>query len=158
VILGALAALLLLAAVGLVYYWLDWREARREWRNRDSAEYLKAYGAFLADVRAGRLDEAYQATTSAFRKRVSRTAFEERVNRYLDFERRPDARGVQAGGGGSGPNQETYTYTMEDGEGKRLQKSVTVKHEDSFFYRRPPPPRVSEFSVEEVPSRAPGGP
>jgi len=158
-----LVALLLLAGVGLVYYWVDWKTARQG-RPQSSGDYQKVQHAFLDDIEADRLDAAYRSTTASFQRQVSRAAFEERVRRYLAFKRKPGTQGIEGGVSGPtggdyrGPNQMAFTGAWEDGEGSRLQMSVTVVQEDSILYRRPPPPRVGEFTVEEVPPKAPGKP
>jgi hypothetical protein len=51
-----------------------------------------------------------------------------------------------------------FTSTLEDGAGKRLQISIRVLQADSIFYRRPPPPQVGEFTVEEIIAKGPGQP
>jgi hypothetical protein len=163
-VIGGLLALFLLVGIGLVYYWIDWHNARQDRRDQSSGGYQNAHHAFLQDIEADRLDPAYRSTTASFQRRVSRAAFEERVHRYLAFTRRPGARGIEGGASGPtggdyrGPNQMTFTGTWEDGVGSRLQMSITVVQEDSILHRRPPPPRVGEFTVEEVPPRAPGKP
>ena len=158
-------ALFLLVAVGLVYYWVGWEAARQDRRDESSGGYSKARWVFLEDIEADRLDAAYESTTAAFQKRVSREAFEERVRRYLAFKERPGAQhiggpvsGPRAGGDPWDPNRMAVTDTWEDGEGNRLQMSITVVHEDSILYRRPPPLRVGEFAVEEGTPRAAGKP
>src|SRR5262249_3524855 len=136
--------------------------ARQGWPQ--SSDYQKAHRAFFEDIEAHRLDPAYRSTTASFQRQVSRAAFEERVHRYLAFKQKPGAQGIEAGAsspaGGDyrGPNQMTFTGTWEDGAGNRLQTSITVVQEDSILYRRPPPPRVGEIKVEEVPPKAPGKP
>jgi hypothetical protein len=162
-VIGGLVALFLLVGIGLVYYWVDW-ETARQGRPQSSSDYQKAHHAFLEDIEADRLDAAYRSTTASFQRQVSRAAFEERVHRFLAFKRKPGAQGIEGGASGPtggdyrGPNQMTLTGTWEDGAGSRLQMSITVVQEDSILYRRPPPPRVGEFTVEEVPPKAPGKP
>jgi hypothetical protein len=161
---GGLIALLLLVAVGLLYYWIDWSAARAERRDQSSADYLKAYQAFLENIDTDRLEAAYQWTTATFRRRVSQEAFNERARRYRAFKKRPDTQGIESGSSGPvggdyrGPNQMVFTSTLEDGAGKQLQYSITVVQVDSIFYRRPPPPQVGEFTVQEVTAKAPWQP
>jgi hypothetical protein len=51
------------------------------------------------------------------------------------------------------------TNTWADAGGNQLSVSVTVVQEaDSFFYRRPPPLWVGEFTVGEVTLKAAGKP
>jgi len=161
---GSLAAVVLLLAIGLVWYWADWTGARADRRDQSSEDYLKARLTFLEHVNANRLDTAYQSTAASFQKRVSREVFAERARRYLDFKQKPGTRDVEGhasgpiGGDYRGPNQMTVTDTLEDSEGGGLRVSITVAHEDSILYRRPPPPRVAEFTVDEVPPKTPRNP
>jgi hypothetical protein len=54
-------------------------------------------------------------------------------------------------------NQMSATNTWEDAGGHQLRVSVTVVQEaDSFLYRRPPPLRVGEFTVEGPTPKAAG--
>src|SRR5262245_27697084 len=153
---AGLAALLMLVGVGLVYYWADWQNARSH--DASSGDYQKVYQRFLEDIEADRLDAAYQSTTTSFQRQTSRATFEERVRRYLAFKRKfsqvieAGASGP-AGGNYRGPNQMIFTHVFEDKDRNRLQASVTVAQKDSILYRRPPPPQVSEVTVEELLSR-----
>jgi hypothetical protein len=148
---GGLVALLVLAGVGVIYYLVDWQISRQ--RDPNSGDYQKAYQEFLEDIEADRLDAAYHSTTASFQRQVSRGAFEETVRGYLAFKRKPDTQCIEAaasgpaGGDYHGPNRMTFTYTLEDKDKNRLQSSITVLQEDSILYRRPPPPRVAEFTV-----------
>jgi hypothetical protein len=158
-VIGGLLALLLLVGLGLVSYWVDWETARLDRRDQSSGHYQEARLAFLKDIEAGRLDAAYRSTTASFQRQMTRSAFDERVRRYLAFVRRPGARGIEGhasgptGGDCRGPNKMTIAGTWEDGVGGRLRMSTTVVQEDSILYRRPPRPRVGDFTVEEVPPR-----
>lgn len=153
-VVGVLVAVVLVAGLGLLYYWLDWKRAREEMRGQ-GPDYNTVYQAFENDLHAGNLDAAYESTTDSFRKRVSREEFERRVRRYLDFEKRPDVRGRQAGHSG-GHGWEKSERVLEDAEGNRLRKTVSLTHEDGFLHRRPPPPRVDDFTAEEAAPRPPG--
>jgi hypothetical protein len=163
-VVAALGALLVGAAAGLFSYWMAWTDARADRADQRSDGYLKAHAAFLADIEAGRLDQAYQSTTPAFRRRVSREEFDERTRRYLAFKERPADRGGgasssgPAGGDVRGPNQMILSQTADHADGTRTEVSVTVVFEDSFFDRRPPPPQVGDFTVEEKPAPPPGMP
>jgi hypothetical protein len=163
-VIGVLISLPLLVAFGLVYYWIDWNAARADRRYQSSGDYLKVYQAFLENIEADRLEAAYQMTTASFRGRVSQEAFNERARRYSAFKQRPNTRGIEGGASGPvggdyrGQNQMVFTSTLEDGAGERLQNSIAVLQADSIFYRRPPPPQVGEFTVEEVIAKGPGQP
>lgn len=158
----ALVALVVGGAAGLIAYTVAWADARTDRADQQSDGYLKAHAAFVADIEAGRLDAAYQSTTPAFRHRVSREEFDERARRYLAFKERPPERGGSAsssgptGGDYRGPNQMTLSETAEHADGTQTEVSVTVVFEDSFFDRRPPPPRVGDFTVETRPTPPPG--
>lgn len=150
-LIGGLVALLILAGVGVIYYLVDWQVSRQG--DPNSGDYQRAYQNFLDHIEADRLDAAYQSTTASFQRQVSRAAFEETARRYLAFKQKPDAQCIEAGTSGPaggdyhGPNRMTFTCTFEDREKNRLQSSVSVLQEDSLLYRRPPPPRVDEFTV-----------
>ena len=160
---GAAAALLVLVMVGLVYYWVEWSDARGDRRDQYSRDYLAAQGTFLEAIDAERLDAAYQSTTPSYQGRVSRDEFAERARRYLAFKRKPGAgqQGGRAsgpiGGDHTGPNRMAVGETWADTAGNRLQLSMAMVFEDSILYRRPPAPRVGEFAVEVSPA-APGKP
>jgi hypothetical protein len=165
-VLVVLGALLLGTAAGLLSYWIAWTDARADRADQESDGYLKAHAAFVADIEAGRLDQAYQSTTPAFRRRISREEFDERARGYLAFKNRPADRGGSAsssgptGGDVRGPNQMVLSQTSEYSDGTQTEVSITVVFEDSFFDRRPPPPRVGDFTVEDkraAPPAVPGG-
>jgi hypothetical protein len=48
---------------------------------------------WVQDVRGGRLDEAYAATTAAYRARVDRNGFEKWIAEHPELEREPVMRG-----------------------------------------------------------------
>jgi hypothetical protein len=163
---GGVIALLLAGAVGLGLYWYDWKSARENWQVPTRTEpYLKVHASFLEDIEAGRTDAAYQATTDSFRKRVGRDDFDARAARYRAFKQRAGVAIKESdiagpvGGDVQRTNQMIATNTWEDAGGEQLQDSVTVVQEaDSFFYRRPPPLRVGEFTVGEVTPKGRGKP
>jgi hypothetical protein len=152
-IIVSLLALVLLAGVGLVYYFVDWQTARTI--DVSSGDYQKVYQRFLEDIEADSLDAAYQSTTASFQRQTSRDTFEKRVRHYLAFKRK-FAQSIEvgssgpAGGNYRGPNRMSFTHVWEDKDKNRMQVSVSVVQDDSIFYRRPPPPRVGEFTVEDA--------
>jgi hypothetical protein len=146
-------AVVLVAGLGLLYYWIDWERARQDLRGRE-ADYNTVYQTFLNDLHAGNLDAAYDSTTDSFRERVSRAEFETRVQRYLDFEKRPGVRGAEGGHSG-GHGWEKFDHVLEDADGNRLKKTLSLTHEDGFLHRRPPPPRVDDFTADELAARPP---
>jgi hypothetical protein len=163
-VIPALIALVVGGTAGLIAYTVAWADARADRADQQSDGYLKAHAAFVADVEAGRLEQAYQSTTPAFRRRVSREEFDERARRYRAFKERPPERGGSAsssgptGGDYRGPNQMILSETAEYADGSQTEVSITVVFEDSFFDRRPPPPRVGDFAVESKPTPPQGIP
>jgi hypothetical protein len=149
----------MLAGVGLIYYWVDWQTVRQI--DQNSVDYRKVYLSFMEDIETGRLDDAYQSTTASFQGQTSRTTFGERVRHYLDFKGK-FAQAIEAGSSGPvggnyrGPNRMSFTHVWEDKHKNRMQVSVSVVQEDSIFYHRPPPPKVGDFTVEEMTARDPG--
>src|SRR3954447_17398780 len=137
-VLVVLGALLLGTAAGLLSYWIAWTDARADRADQQSDGYLKAHAAFVADIEAGRLEAAYQSTTPAFRRRVSREDFDERARRYLASKARPAERGGGAsssgptGGDYRGPNQMILSETADHTDGTQTEVSITVVFEDSF--------------------------
>jgi hypothetical protein len=143
---------------------LEWKSARENWQIPTSTvPYSKVVATFLEDIEAGRLDAAHGSTRDSFRKRVGREEFEARAGRYRAFMQRPgitlwesDITGP-VGGDVQRTNQMSATNTWADARGNQMRVLVTVVQEaDSFFYRRPPPLRVGEFTVVEVPPKAAG--
>jgi hypothetical protein len=163
-VIGSVVVLLSVGAAGLALYWYDWNSARENWHVPTSTEpYLKVHRAFLEDIEAGRTDAAYQATTDSFRKRVGRDEFEAQAARYRAFKQRIGVEIKESdfagpvGGDVQRTNQMIATNKWADAGGNELPVSVTVVQEaDSFFYRRPPPLRVGEFSAGEVTPKAGG--
>jgi hypothetical protein len=148
----------LLLLVGVVYYWVDWQSAREELRSGgDSADFQRVAHTFFEDIKAERLDAAYQATTTGFKKRMSKEQFEKLVKRYPAIKCGPGTDIVGVGGGG-GWDHGTERYTVKDAEGKHIQVSVVVRQEDSIFHRRPPLPKVDEFTVSQLDPNAPWNP
>ncbi len=151
----ALAVLLGLAIIGAgcYRYWVHWQQNRLNAYYRSHA-YSNVQNGFLTDVKQGRWDSAYMATTPAFQQRVSRDDFDQRAGVLLNFHAKHDIRGV--GGSVSGSIDRGYrskqsvtkTYTLQDTEGNQLSVSTTVLIEDSILYSRPPLPLVDDFVVE----------
>ena len=156
VIVGLLAVPLLMA-VALAPYWGDWMIARVNRRDGDASDFLKIYQQFLNDIEANRLDVAYHSTTADFQSRVSQEEFERAARRYAAFKGKPDTRGIEAessgpaGGDHRGVNRMVFKSTMEDNEGTRRQVSVTIQQQDSLLDRQPAQPRISDFTLTDVP-------
>jgi hypothetical protein len=142
-------------AVGAFWYYLEWQEARDEARARtsSSAAYEPARAAFYGDLLAGRVDEAYESTTTDFKTRVSRAQFADLAARYVAFVNRGDDRGGAAGSG-SGPDYVTEYREKVGGDGTAVRATITIRRDrDSILTLTPPPLKVDEFRVEEGPAR-----
>ncbi len=144
-----------LAAIGFVgglqWYYNDWKDARDHWRRQpDEAKFGKVAGDFLAHLEADRPDAAYELTTPRFRNQTSREDFVGLVRRYPAFS--PEVHPLGSGSGGGSQHHHRH-FTVVDQEGRHLQVSLFVRRgEDSIVRRRPPPPGVDEFNVEEIDS------
>ncbi len=83
----AVGVILLLLLVG----WLEMESARSE---RAWLAFLRGSppfaDAWIGDIRAGRLDAAYRATSAAYRARVDREAFGRWIADHPEFQRTPD--------------------------------------------------------------------
>jgi hypothetical protein len=141
----------LLIGAGCYRYWVKWQDNRPE-RYRNGVVLVNVLHGFITDIKQGRWDKAYESTTPAFQRLVSREVFDERARICLEFHGKPDARGV------AGPVDKHYrskevvkdTYTLQDAEGNRVEVSTKVVLEDSIFYLHPPSPRVDDFFVKQV--------
>lgn len=153
--LGLLLGLALIGA-GCYHYWVKWCEHRSEGFYRSRA-YSKLQGDFITNIKQGRIDAAYDATTPAFQRRVSRDEFQKLAQACMEFHSRPDARSV--GGTPRGPIERGYqakqvvtqSYRLQDAEGNQIDVMTTVLIEDSIFYLHPPTPRVDDFFVKRNP-------
>jgi hypothetical protein len=156
-VIGGIITLLLLVAGSLVYYWVDWHDARADGTYQSFEVFLQTYEDFLDSIKAGRLDATYQMMAASFRERVSQDDFARRARKYLAFVRKRGSRCI--GGPVTGPlnpgyrarNQMTAVEDWEDRHRNQLQMVIKVVQEDSFFQRRPSPPQVAEFTVSEFP-------
>jgi hypothetical protein len=92
-VLGGLGLVVILACAGIAYYAFTLVKdvgGAIQAGLEDVQHSRKAAEAFLADVRANRLDAAYQATTDDFRKRMNRQGFDEFVRRNPTFGQATD--------------------------------------------------------------------
>jgi hypothetical protein len=140
-------------AAGAFAYYQEWEEARREARMAaGERDYAPVREAFHGHLLAGRIDDAYESTTTDFKNRVSRDRLAELARRYAAYKNRPDRRAGAAGAGSSGGGYESLTeYEYAEVEkGKVVQVSLTIRRaRDSILLRRPPPLQVDDFRVEE---------
>jgi hypothetical protein len=140
-------------AVGALYYYLGWQQARdQEAQKASSSNYFStALNEFHDHLRAGRLDEAYASTSADFKTHISRERFGELIRKYADYLKLREKR-LGASGAGSTMGQDFLSereYTEVE-KGKIVQVTLTIRRErDSILLWTPPPVRVDDFSVEE---------
>jgi len=139
-------------AIGGFYYYTEWQDERdrRSVEASSSTFFSTARDDFFEPLKAGRIDDAYAATTESFKKRISRGQFDELVGKYNNFEK--DRHQHRGGGASSSSSGETLTEQgyFEIDDGRVMQMTVTYRGDrDSVLYRTPPPVRVDDFNVEE---------
>jgi hypothetical protein len=148
--------------VGVSWYYHQWQEARAaETRASSTSDHFSpARDVFYAALTAGRLDEAYAATTTDFKARVSRGQLAELGRNYVDYQnRRQQGHGPSGAGSSFGDDYLTECQYTEREKGKIVQVSMTIRRDrDSVFFREPPPLKVDDFKVEEksAPGQEPG--
>jgi hypothetical protein len=119
---------------------------------------MVACDIFVADLKAGRLDQAYESTSAKFKTQMSRKQFESLIYAF------PLIRGW----GDSVPDSYTFSGPEVDDrvplsswsehqftkrrwfDNRSIELWVWVVRDDSFFYRRPPPPRVEEIQIRDI--------
>ena len=147
------------AGIGAICYYIAWDEARRieDQKASNSNYFSPPLDAFYADLLAGRIDDAYEATTRDFKTRISRNRLAELAGKYADYAKKRDQGGGASGAGvTSGHDHLARREYREVEKGKIVQVEITVRRDrDSLFYWTPPPVRVDDFNVEEkqVPDR-----
>jgi hypothetical protein len=143
--------------LGLYVYWDEWRKQRPPYRDYDHNEYSAVCNEFFDDLKAGRLDHAYDSTSARFKKQMSRREFDTTIGRFLALPQ------IEEGvvGRGSVPIHANYVLERNwtfrsaavNGPDKKVTEFsvwvLTDVADDSFFYRRPPPPRVEQIQVHE---------
>jgi hypothetical protein len=159
---GILLPLALVA--GVLSYYQEWKETRIMAQISNTSphpDYAPVRKAFYTDLRAGRIDEAYQSTTADFKTRISRDRLAELAKQYtayLNGPKDPDFGGGMGSSGGGYDFLTEYEYGKL-AEGKIVQVSMTIRRDrDSIFFRRPPPLKVHDFKVEETAAREREGP
>jgi hypothetical protein len=144
--------------LGLYFYWDDWKRHRPPYQEYAKEEYQAVCMEFFDDLAAGRLDHAYDATSARFKKQMSRSEFHTTVGRFLALTHIEEGVMGQLSGPSSSDNVLSRNWCFSSRAAKGPDKKVTefciwVRtewSEDSFFYRRPPPPRVEEIQVREI--------
>jgi len=102
----------------------------------DAQQSQKAVDTFLADIRADKLDSAYQSTTKEFKERLSQKEFEELIKKHPALKERPTSSinmnpqnppvSPQAF-----PSMYQYTYKAQGKDGKdKIDIAITVEKED----------------------------
>jgi hypothetical protein len=145
-------------AIAAFFYYVSCQRARDEARANahTSTIYSPIPSAFYEHLENGRLDEAYQSTTTGFRSRVSPDEFANLVQQYLDYKGR-----AESPGGGAGSRFGGYDYLTEYdykqfNASKMTRVTLTIRRErDTILSPTPPAAKVDEFLVEEI--DAPGG-
>jgi hypothetical protein len=91
--------------------------------------------AFLADIRAGRLDAAYRSTTEAFKKRMSEKEFTELIEKHPAFKESAELVNMDTNQAGKQaqpfPSTYRFRYTAASKDDKnRIEFTVTVDKEN----------------------------
>jgi|SRR5438094_5540725 len=103
----------------------------------DSQQSQKVVESFLADIRADKLDNAYQATTKEFKDHLSQKEFEDLVKKHPALKERPVAgmntnmNAPQPGSPQAFPSMYQYSYKAQTKDGKdKIDIAITVEKED----------------------------
>ncbi len=150
-----LLAGLLVAALLLAYY-LDWKSARSEsWDDRHN-EARRVAEEFWESLKEGRFDDAYALTGDGYRRQISLDAFSESLRAVPVLPAGPNVmhtESVVAVGGGRFSDSISLRHLDKK---RTFHFSIQVGREDSLLRRRPPPARVLDFMVRELPGHASG--
>jgi Tfp pilus assembly protein PilE len=137
-ILGILAVLAL--AAGVAFYFRA-RSVEIEQAKKDLIASGPVADQFFADVKAGRLNDAYKLTTPAFRERTSREEFEALAGQYrAAAEKPPEEKGGYQVNGHAVALHHARAVRSDNGSQVRFRLSL-VKTGDRFL--------VDQFTVEE---------
>jgi hypothetical protein len=104
----------------------------------DAQQSQKAVDTFLADIRADKLDSAYQSTTKEFKERLSLKEFEELIKKHPALKERPTSNistnmnsPNPPGSPQAFPSMYQYTYKAQGKDGKdKIDFTITVEKED----------------------------
>jgi tetratricopeptide (TPR) repeat protein len=140
--------------LGSYLYWDDWRKHRPPFVGVDVWRYEVPFWRFEADLRAGRIDQAYDSTSVGFKRRMSRNSFHSIIQRYPALQEWSEADWVGTHDNLDQDNldsQNILAIAIRGPNGKISELWVWVApSEDSIFHRRPPPPCVAEIQIREV--------
>jgi len=113
----------------------------------DSKQSQKVVDGYLADIRAGKLDNAYQSTTKEFKAHMSRKEFEDLIKQHPGLMERPTASNINMnspnppGTPETFPNFHQYSYKAQGKDGKdKIDFTVTLDKEDGQM-------KVDQFTV-----------
>jgi len=67
----------------LYIYWVDWKNHRSY--NLDNENQEAVFWYFVEDLKANRLDHAYDSTSARFKKRTTRDHFDALIRSYSDL-------------------------------------------------------------------------
>ena len=118
---------------------------------------------FLENIRAGRLDAAYQSTTESFKKRLSRKAFDELVQKHPELKQQDVFPMFDMDQNASKPQTQPFTgpyryrYSAARKDGKEpLEFKITVAKENGTLkvdqltlYKEENPKEKKEENVKE---------
>jgi hypothetical protein len=101
----------------------------------DARQSQKAVDSFLSDVRAGKLDNAYESTTREFKEHMSRAEFEDLVKQHPALKERAtlhiDMNSPNPAGAPGFPGTHDYSYRAEGKDHKnKIEFTVSVEKED----------------------------
>jgi hypothetical protein len=149
-IIGGLVLLSLVAA-GLLWYWLDWKSRRAFTLDDCQREANRLAEEFWNHLQTGRFEQAYELTGPAYRHRVRLESFKEQLGNVTVLPRHPMVLHTESG---AGVTQRRFyeSITLRDLELRRtFHLSIRMWREDSLLELRPPPIRVYDFAVRELP-------
>jgi hypothetical protein len=148
-VVGGLLLLVLLVCGGLAFFAV---RSVQPFMNKamqmaeDMTQGMMAAQAFLDNIRSDQLDDAYNATTDAFQKRMDREAFDELVHRHPAL-RQP---GALDNTNMNNPNPkapfpvlttQNYRCRLVGADGKAVDVQLTVVKEGAVF-------KVDKFTVK----------
>jgi hypothetical protein len=156
--LKTLFALTSLASVCAYAY--DWSIHRPPFQEYSGERQV--FDNFVSDLRAGRLKDAYESTSSHFQWQTTRRQFDALLHRYPTVRK-----GWIADRGSSVPPQKwmslnrlsMHCISLSAKREPMTEVWVWIATDDSFFHRRPPTPRVEELQIRRTtPSNPPFDP
>ncbi len=120
--------------------------------------YERAYNGFIEDLRADRLDRAYESTSARFKRQMSYSQFEELLRRHPAITRDDDTEQIARSQNVirfpmNKKTLRTWCYFAKETRGAhgRIDELwVWVVVNDSYLCRFPPEPQVEEIQIREV--------